>query len=80
MPTSKKQMALLLPEEAVVIFRVPEKKIIYYNNNMEEKNKLIRELLSGKTIEDLQTLVNFKRQMKKPKSTVKRILSKSLYP
>ena len=73
-------MALLLPEEAVVIFRVPEKKIIYYNNNMEEKNKLIRELLSGKTIEDLQTLVNFKRQMKKPKSTVKRILSKSLYP
>ena len=38
---------------------------------MEEKNKLIRKLLSEKSIEDLQTLVNFKRQMKKPKSTVK---------
>lgn len=72
MPISKKQMALLLPEEAVVIFRFPEKKIIYYNN-MEEKNKLIRELLSENTIEDLQTLVNFERQMKKPKSTFKRM-------
>lgn len=38
---------------------------------MEEKNKLIRKLLSEKSIEDLQTLVDFKRQMKKPKSTVK---------
>ena len=41
---------------------------------MEEKNKLVRELLSENTIEDLRTLVNFKRQMKKPKSTVKRIV------
>ena len=49
------------------------KKIIYYNN-MEEKNKLIRELLSENTIEDLQTLINFERQMKKPKSTVKRMV------
>ena len=41
---------------------------------MEEKNKLLRELLSENTIEDLRTLVNFKRQMKKPKSTVKRMV------
>ena len=41
---------------------------------MEDKNKLIRELLSENTIEDLLALVNFKRQMKKPKSTVKRIV------
>ena len=38
---------------------------------MEEKNKLLRELLSENTIQDLRILVNFKRQMKKPKSTVK---------
>ena len=41
---------------------------------MEEKNKLLRELLFGSTIEDLRTLVNFKRQTKKPKSTVKRMV------
>ena len=41
---------------------------------MEEKNKLLRESLSENTIEDLRTLVNFKRQMKKPKSTVKRMV------
>ena len=41
---------------------------------MGEKNKLLRELLSENTIEDLRTLVNFKRQMKKPKSTVKRMV------
>ena len=41
---------------------------------MEEKNKLLREFLSENTIEDLRTLVNFKRQMKKPKSTVKRMV------
>ena len=44
------------------------------SNNMGEKNKLLRELLSENTIEDLRTLVNFKRQMKKPKSTVKRMV------
>ena len=43
------------------------------SNNMGEKNKLL-ELLSENTIEDLRTLVNFKRQMKKPKSTVKRMV------
>ena len=41
---------------------------------MEEKNKLLRELLSENSIEDLRTLVNFKRKMKKPKSTVKRMV------
>ena len=41
---------------------------------MEEKNKLLRELLSENTIEDLGKLVHFKRQMKKPKSTVKRMV------
>ena len=41
---------------------------------MGEKNKLLRELLSENTIEDLRTFVNFKRQMKKPKSTVKRMV------
>ena len=44
------------------------------SNNMGEKNKLLRELLSENTIEDLRTFVNFKRQMKKPKSTVKRMV------
>ena len=44
------------------------------SNNMGEKNKLLRELLSENTIEDLRTLVNFKRRMKKPKSTVKRMV------
>ena len=47
---------------------------IIYSNNMNEKNKLLRELLSENNIEDLRTLVNFKRQMKKPKSTVKRMV------
>ena len=42
------------------------KKILYIENNMEEKNKLLLELFSGSTIEDLRKLVNFKRQMKKP--------------
>lgn len=41
---------------------------------MEEKNKLLRELLSENTIEDLRTLVNFKRQMRKRKTTVKRMV------
>ena len=44
------------------------------SNNMGEKNKLLRELLSENTIGDLRTLVNFKRQMKKSKSTVKRMV------
>ena len=41
---------------------------------MEEKNKRLREFLSENTTEDLRTLVNFKRQIKKPKSTVKRMV------
>ena len=50
-----------------------EKNIIY-SNNMEEKNKLLREFLSGSTNEDLRTLVNLKRQMTEPNSIVKRMV------
>ena len=65
-----KEMA---PYTSMPMMRSNENNIIY-SNNMEEKNKLLRELLSENTIEDLRTLVNFKRQMKKPKSTVKRMV------
>ena len=41
-----------------------------YSNNMEERNKLLRELLSENTTEDLRKLVNYERQFKKPKSIV----------
>ena len=65
-----KEMA---PYTSMPMMRSNENNIIY-SNNMEEKNKLLRELLSENTIEDLLTLVNFKRQMKTPKSTVKRMV------
>ena len=65
-----KEMA---PYTSMPMMRSNENNIIY-SNNMEEKNKLFRELLSENTIEDLRTLVSFKRQMKKPKSTVKRMV------
>ena len=63
----------LAPYTSMPMMRSNENNIID-SNNMEEKNKLLRELLSENTIEDLRTLVNFKRQMKKPKSTVKRMV------
>ena len=58
----------MAPYTSMPMMRSNENNIIY-SNNMEEKNKLLRELLSENTIEDLRTLVNFKRQMKKYSQT-----------
>ena len=52
----------MAPYTSMPMMRSNENNIIY-SNNMEEKNKLLRELLSENTIEDLRTLVNFKMQM-----------------
>ena len=41
---------------------------------MEERSKLLCELLSENTTEDLRKLVNYKRQFKKPKSIVNNML------
>ena len=71
--TDPKPVKEMAPYTSMPIMSANEKNVIY-SNNMEEKNKLLRELLSENTIEDLRTLVNFKRQMKKPKSTVKRMV------
>ena len=68
-----KSFKAMSPYTSMPMMRANENNIIH-SNNMEEKNKLLRELLSENTTEDLRTLVNFKRQMKKPKSTVKRIV------
>ena len=62
----------MAPYTSMPMMRSNENNIIY-SNNMEEKNKLLRELLSENTIEDLRTLVNFKRQMKKYSQTYGRL-------
>ena len=55
-PNLFKEMA---PYYSMPMMSANEKNIIH-SNNMEEKNKLLRELLSGSTIEDLRTLVNLR--------------------
>ena len=56
-----KSFKAMSPYTSMPMMRANNENNIIYSNNMEEKNKLLRELLSENTTEDLRTLVNFKR-------------------